>query len=297
MPNGWERKVKIFRGVKNVIQFISFSASVCRRWRQIAYDTKLWKNVSLRPEISGSLKFFAWITKLINWHFSLKVFTWDRWNLCSRWFPFDSGRLCGTLSLASSWSLIQCFMNWLPNAPTWRTCYSIFQQVGQFEWWITRMLKFFQKFSQSKFERLQATHFTFQPCNFTISASCKLFQLSSVTSAFACPRLSSWKVLCERSTTSSMGLKFFILSEPTRKWNKKKKKFMWEPSKYLSLFNQLISINNFRKSSTFTSWKRRHQIFASSICSELISLMTRISTLSAPTVFNWNVWQWIFATK
>ncbi|CAO1433978.1 unnamed protein product [Diamesa serratosioi] len=28
-------------------------ARISRRWRQIAYDTKLWKNVSLRPEISG----------------------------------------------------------------------------------------------------------------------------------------------------------------------------------------------------------------------------------------------------
>uniref|UniRef100_A0A1A9WPN2 F-box domain-containing protein n=1 Tax=Glossina brevipalpis TaxID=37001 RepID=A0A1A9WPN2_9MUSC len=28
-------------------------ARVCRRWRHIAYDTKLWKNVSLRPEVSG----------------------------------------------------------------------------------------------------------------------------------------------------------------------------------------------------------------------------------------------------
>lgn len=28
-------------------------ARVCKRWRLIAYDTKLWKNVSLRPEISG----------------------------------------------------------------------------------------------------------------------------------------------------------------------------------------------------------------------------------------------------
>lgn len=28
-------------------------ACVCRRWRQVAYDTKLWKNVSLRPEVSG----------------------------------------------------------------------------------------------------------------------------------------------------------------------------------------------------------------------------------------------------
>lgn len=30
-----------------------YSAAVCRRWRQIAYDSKLWKNVSLRPEVSG----------------------------------------------------------------------------------------------------------------------------------------------------------------------------------------------------------------------------------------------------
>lgn len=28
-------------------------ARICRRWRKIAYDTRLWKNVSLRPEVSG----------------------------------------------------------------------------------------------------------------------------------------------------------------------------------------------------------------------------------------------------
>lgn len=28
-------------------------AKICRRWRTVAYDTKLWKNVSLRPEVSG----------------------------------------------------------------------------------------------------------------------------------------------------------------------------------------------------------------------------------------------------
>ncbi|XP_037945795.1 F-box/LRR-repeat protein fbxl-1 isoform X2 [Teleopsis dalmanni] len=28
-------------------------ARICRRWRQIAYRTELWKNVSLRPEVSG----------------------------------------------------------------------------------------------------------------------------------------------------------------------------------------------------------------------------------------------------
>lgn len=28
-------------------------AKICRRWRQVAYDTRLWRNVSLRPEISG----------------------------------------------------------------------------------------------------------------------------------------------------------------------------------------------------------------------------------------------------
>ncbi|KAF4532619.1 hypothetical protein B566_EDAN011532 [Ephemera danica] len=28
-------------------------ARICKKWRQIAYDTRLWKSVSLRPEISG----------------------------------------------------------------------------------------------------------------------------------------------------------------------------------------------------------------------------------------------------
>lgn len=28
-------------------------ATVCKRWRIVAYDTKLWTHVSLRPEISG----------------------------------------------------------------------------------------------------------------------------------------------------------------------------------------------------------------------------------------------------
>lgn len=28
-------------------------ARVCKKWRIIAYDTRLWKCVSLRPEISG----------------------------------------------------------------------------------------------------------------------------------------------------------------------------------------------------------------------------------------------------
>lgn len=28
-------------------------ARICRRWRTVAYDTRLWRNVSLRPEVSG----------------------------------------------------------------------------------------------------------------------------------------------------------------------------------------------------------------------------------------------------
>ncbi|KRT86353.1 F-box domain-containing protein, partial [Oryctes borbonicus] len=32
---------------------ISKMARVCKKWRLMAYNTKLWKNVSLRPEISG----------------------------------------------------------------------------------------------------------------------------------------------------------------------------------------------------------------------------------------------------
>lgn len=42
----------------NIFSYISHReicrmARVCRRWRQIAYDTRLWRNVSLRPEVSG----------------------------------------------------------------------------------------------------------------------------------------------------------------------------------------------------------------------------------------------------
>lgn len=28
-------------------------ATICKKWRQIAYDSRLWANVSLRPEVSG----------------------------------------------------------------------------------------------------------------------------------------------------------------------------------------------------------------------------------------------------
>lgn len=28
-------------------------AKICRRWRTVAYNTQLWRNVSLRPEVSG----------------------------------------------------------------------------------------------------------------------------------------------------------------------------------------------------------------------------------------------------
>ena len=32
---------------------ICANAIVCKKWRQIAMDTRLWDSVSLRPEISG----------------------------------------------------------------------------------------------------------------------------------------------------------------------------------------------------------------------------------------------------
>ena len=32
---------------------LSQYARVCRKWRQLAYDTSLWSVVSLRPEVSG----------------------------------------------------------------------------------------------------------------------------------------------------------------------------------------------------------------------------------------------------
>lgn len=44
--------------ILNIFSYLSHReicrvARVCKRWRQIAYDTRLWKHVSLRPEISG----------------------------------------------------------------------------------------------------------------------------------------------------------------------------------------------------------------------------------------------------
>ncbi|XP_074105592.1 F-box/LRR-repeat protein FipoQ [Cotesia typhae] len=44
--------------ILNIFEYLSHReicrlARVCKRWRQIAYDTRLWKHVSLRPEISG----------------------------------------------------------------------------------------------------------------------------------------------------------------------------------------------------------------------------------------------------
>ncbi|XP_033220639.1 F-box/LRR-repeat protein 7 isoform X5 [Belonocnema kinseyi] len=44
--------------ILNIFSYLSHReicsmARVCKRWRQIAYDTRLWKYVSLRPEISG----------------------------------------------------------------------------------------------------------------------------------------------------------------------------------------------------------------------------------------------------
>lgn len=49
----WNFKNNYLIVLTNDNYFHQFSATVCRRWRQIAYDTKLWRNVSLRPEISG----------------------------------------------------------------------------------------------------------------------------------------------------------------------------------------------------------------------------------------------------
>jgi len=44
-------------------------ARVCKKWRVIAYDTRLWRDVSLRPEISGlhvgSLEFLLGLIRLV----------------------------------------------------------------------------------------------------------------------------------------------------------------------------------------------------------------------------------------
>lgn len=41
-------------------------SKVCRRWRLVAYDTRLWRNVSLRPEVSGlHVGSLEWLLALI----------------------------------------------------------------------------------------------------------------------------------------------------------------------------------------------------------------------------------------
>jgi hypothetical protein len=44
-------------------------ARVCKKWRVIAYDTRLWRDVSLRPEVSGlhvgSLEFLLGLIRLV----------------------------------------------------------------------------------------------------------------------------------------------------------------------------------------------------------------------------------------
>lgn len=50
-------------------------ARVCKKWRMIAYDTRLWRDVSLRPEISGlhvgSLESLLGLIRLVKYNINL----------------------------------------------------------------------------------------------------------------------------------------------------------------------------------------------------------------------------------
>lgn len=51
-------------------------ATICKKWRQIAYDTRLWANVSLRPEVSGlHVQSHDSLINLVRWENS---YNWNR---------------------------------------------------------------------------------------------------------------------------------------------------------------------------------------------------------------------------
>lgn len=155
-------------------------ARVCRRWRQVAYDTKLWKNVSLRPEVSGlhvgslesllalisvrfgpSLRYIELPIELIT-HTVLHELAAKCPNLTHMLLDFSTGR----------------------NESTTPVLQLILADVRSFN--------------------------HFQPCSCTISVKCRHFQRNFATCASVCRRSSLWKVSCERSTTSSMDWKCCI---------------------------------------------------------------------------------------
>lgn len=109
---------------------ISSTASVCRRWRQVAYDSKLWRNVSLRPEVSGNVQNLKKKFELIKCFIFLKVCMLAPMIRFSVWLPFVLGLLCVTSNSQSSWLHTPYFMNCRLSVQTWRTCCLIFRQVS-----------------------------------------------------------------------------------------------------------------------------------------------------------------------
>lgn len=70
---------------------ICFLARVCKKWRQVAYDTRLWKDVSLRPDISGlhvgSLESLLALIRLV-WRVRELNCSSPRWK-CENAVPID----------------------------------------------------------------------------------------------------------------------------------------------------------------------------------------------------------------
>lgn len=146
-------------------------ARICRRWRQVAYDTKLWKNVSLRPEVSGlHVGSLETLLALISVRFGPSL----------RYIELPIELITHTVlhELAA-----KC-----PN--------------------LTHMLLDFSTGNTNSAWVLHCRGFnlcvvSFQLCNCMISAKCKHSRPNCGTCAFVCLRSFSWKASCEKSTISS----------------------------------------------------------------------------------------------
>lgn len=209
------------------LNFYIFSASVCRRWRQIAYDTKLWKNVSLRPEVSGECDSELIKVNKLTFH-NFSAF------LISPLLGLHVGSLESLLAMIS--------VRFGPSLryielPIELITHTVLHELAAKCPNLTHMLLDFSTAMQlHDFSDMQASiimlkrDITFATINLPLH--CRPSQRNWNTCVFAYLRSSLWKGLWERFTILLMVLRFCIWSEHMKRPTRRRRKFMWEIFSY-----------------------------------------------------------------
>lgn len=104
-------------------------ARTCRKWRMIAYDSRLWKSVSLRPEMSGlhvsSLEALLALIRYLLIRLFRIVPSISMIKSCFNWNPFlafDLDRPCAISNYPLNWLRTQFYTNLEANAQILPTC-------------------------------------------------------------------------------------------------------------------------------------------------------------------------------